>query len=191
MKSWSRLQSRERRVLAIGGAIVAAAIAYAWVVVPYLASLDRVRAELMAERGLEQRERELLAEAPAEPALLAETRAQLALVSNRLFSGVDSLGASAALTRYARGIAQSARVLLQSAEPEESAPAPGGLTRIRLSVRIVGDLEGVLDFVEGLEHGVRLISVRALSLAPEQDAPAWQSPQREALTLLATLEGYR
>jgi len=190
MKRWSQLQSRERRVLAVGGAIVAASLAYAWVGVPYLGALDRARAELLVERGLDLRERELLAEAPALPALLAVTRSRFALTSSRLFSGVDSLAATAAITWYARDIARTARVLLQSAEREESAPGPGGLTRIRISVRVVGDLEGVLDFVEGLERGTRLINVRALSMAPEQDAPAWQSPEREILTLLATIEGY-
>lgn len=190
MKWWRTLSARERRTLLAGAVLTVASLGYSRVARPVAAHLLTVRESLVRERDLDARERRLLAAAAAQPGRLTRASETLERSRDRFFSGPDTLTATAALSRYVRELARDAGTALESADPEPAAAEVGLLTAIRIRFRASGDLQGLLELVDGLRRGTKQIRIVALGIAPAQSLPAWESPEREALVLAADVEAW-
>jgi hypothetical protein len=168
----ARLSERDRRALALGGAVVALALLWTYAVAPYLRALEDVRARLEVARGLLERELELAASAPAIAAEVERAAERLRDVAPRLLPGTGEGVADAALADYVRRHAREARVHLASVAPAvEGAGGParstGGRIRLEETTLLVmgeGDLEGLLTLLARLETGMKLVRVEGLSI---------------------------
>lgn len=161
------IAERDRRAILIGLAIIAPAVLYVAAVRPYRAALSDVRTQTEAQRGLLQRELGLLANATTMPAALNEARTQVFRAEARLVRANNQPLAEAQLTRYVEEQAAASRVLLQelrSVQLTRRDQVPNGLRLIRVALTGESDLEGVVRFLNRLESGTLLISIKQLTL---------------------------
>lgn len=183
----SRLQRRDRLALAWGAALVVPAVCYALVLQPYLSTLQGSRERLVEQRGLLARELALLDGAQRYPARMREMQVALGREGPRLFSGVDALSATSALTYYVSDRARRSRVVVQRVESDTPEASSRGLLLLRLNVGAEGDLEGILSFLRAIENGDKLVRVERLSI---ERARSYGESEDEALTFSATITGY-
>jgi len=179
---------RDRRAVALGLAVVLAALGGVWVVRPYVAALGELRQEIGRERELLAREQALLREAPALDGRLVTLNSALARTGGRLFPGADELAATAALASYVGDVARRQRVWFQQGETRPPVGLAGGLVAIEVGVRAAGDLEGILGLLSELEAGPRLVQVTRLGI--ERTAgPIGPEPDRETLAIGMVIRG--
>ncbi|HEX2211266.1 MAG TPA: GspMb/PilO family protein [Longimicrobium sp.] len=158
------LSPRDRRAVLMGALLILPATAWSQGVMPYLRAVREARAELKSERGLLERELQVLAGAGRYPAEFSSGAERLLAEVPRLMGGGDDGAASAALAGYLRGVAQAARVHLTRVEPATSADAGVGVTALPLEVSGEGDLEGVMTMLHLLETGPKLVHVTGMTL---------------------------
>jgi type II secretory pathway component PulM len=188
---WLRARSRrERQSLAVGALLTLLAVGYARVARPLVLHALTVRESLERERGLEARERALLAGSVAHTQRLALAEQALDLARERIFVAGDTLAATAALARYVRDLARETGVAVQGTDAEPVGAGPGALTAVRIRLRVSGDLQSLLELIDGIRRGTRLVRISAFGITPEHSIPAWESPEQESLVLAADLEAW-
>ena len=158
------LSARDRRAVAMGAMLLVPAVAWSQGVMPYLRAVREAQGELRRERGLLERELQVLAGAGRYPAEFGAGADRLLAEVPRLIGGGDDGAASAALAGYVRGVAQAARVQLSRVEPASSADAGGGVTSLPLEVSGEGDIEGIMTLLHLLETGPKLVHVTGMTL---------------------------
>ena len=188
---WLRSRTaRERRTLIAGALLALLAVGYARIARPLVGHALAVRESLVRERDLEARESALLRGSVAHTQRLARAEQAMDQASERIFIASDTLAATAALARYARELARETGVAVQSTDASPAAAGPGALTAVRIRLRVSGDLQGLLELVDAIGRGARIVRISALGITPEQSIPAWESPQQESLILAADLEAW-
>jgi hypothetical protein len=172
------LSPRDRRAMILGALLVVPATAWSQGVLPYLRAVRDAQAELRQERGLLERELQVLAGSSRYPTEFSAGADRLLAEVPRLIGGGDDGAASAALAGYVRGVAQAARVQLSRVEPASSADAGGGVTSLPLEVSGEGDIEGIMTLLHLLETGPKLVHVTGMTLetGEEPAASAGASP---------------
>ena len=185
----ARVSRREGRVLTLGVMIVVPAIAFQMVVTPYTRRVADVRTRVEREQDLLRREQMLLAEVKAYPARLRQSEATLLREAPRLFAGPDLVAASAALSGYVSGQALASHVFVQQSETGSPGSTSEGVGRLQVELRAVGDLEGILAFLQRLESGSKLVTVERLAIA-QTERLAGAPRDDEVLSLTATVGGY-
>ena len=184
------LSSRDRRALAWGGGIVAAALVFAFAVKPYVRAIAETGDELTVQRALLARERSVVNESNSFPATLQQTQSTLARRSAPLFGGVDELSATSDLSDHVSRAALTNRVLVQGLDTRRSESLGYGLVALGVDIRAEGDFEGVLQFLNSLERGEKLITVSALTLTRLDRPLAPGRPDMEVLAITGTMTGY-
>ncbi len=188
------LQPRDRRAIAIGLAVLALALFLVLGVKPYSEALAATHDRLVTERALLVRERALIADAQTEA---ARERAALdtAVVerSERLFAGEATLAAGA-LIRYLADVASASRVLLEATETAGTEIVGPDLVAVRVRIRSIGDIEGLLWLLARLEDGPRLVRVEQIAFERRAAGygPIATPPEQEVqvISLDATVLGY-
>lgn len=186
----SRFSRRERRAVTMGLLVVVPAVVFQLAVKPYLGRLSDVRTQVEWEQDLLGREQALLAEVRAYPARLRQAEATLMRKAPQLFAGPDLVAASAALSSYVTGRALESHVFVQQSETGVSDSAAQGVGKIKVELRAVGDLEGILAFLQSLESGSRLVTVERVAIAQTERFGAGEPRDDEVLSLSATIGGY-
>ena len=184
------LSSRDRRALAWGGAVVATALVFAFAVKPYVRAVAETRDELTVQRALLARERSVVSESNKYSATLRETQSTLAQRSAPLFGGRDELSATSDLSDHVSRAALTNRVLVQGLDTRRAESLGDGLVALGLDFRAEGDFEGVLQFLNSLERGEKLITVSALTLTRLDRPLAPGLPDMEVLAITGTITGY-
>ncbi len=178
------LSPRDRRAMILGALLVVPATAWSQGVLPYLRAVRDAQAELRQERGLLERELQVLAGSARYPTEFSAGADRLLAEVPRLIGGGDDGAASAALAGYVRGVAQAARVQLSRVEPASSADAGGGVTSLPLEVSGEGDIEGIMTLLHLLETGPKLVHVTGMTLetgeAPAASAAAPPDPSQSS-----------
>jgi len=189
MKLPITLAPRDRRALALGVSVLAAALFWRFVAQP----LARARAELGArvaeQRGLLARELAAVGTAQRAADDLQGAREEFSQRRARLFPGREPLGATAALVSLVGEEARRRSVQLEAIEPRPADPESGGLVGVRIEVRGRTDLYGLLDWLGALEAGPRLLRLEALTLARIAE-PGTKSKGPETLRVGAVIRGY-
>ena len=184
-----RLSRRDRRAVLSGLLVLVPALLFHLIVQPFLGELSEMHGRIERERGLLQREQSLLAEVKAYPRRLQAAEAGLLTEAPRLFAGPDLVAASAALSNYLGGKAHSSRVFLQRSETGTPA-AENGVAELRVELSAVGDLEGMLSFLQALESGPKLVTIPRLVIGRAERVNPSESNDEEVLSLTATVNGY-
>jgi hypothetical protein len=190
VRFWTGLNARDRRALRAGAAVLAAALFAQAVVRPYLSERDDLRARIVRERDLLAREDALLAAVAAYPRRLDRAEAALLAAAPRLFPGADLATASAELSSHVAGEAFGQRVFVQQSETRPPEDAGGGIVRLRVELRAMGDLEGILGMLHRLETGPKLLTVEGLSVRPAEPVNPAEGADEEVLALGAVVAGY-
>lgn len=181
--------ARDRRALAIGGAILLSLLLVARGVRPAISRVQALRAEISRERDLLARGRALLAGVPALDSTAARLERAVALADDRLFPSADPLAATAGLGAYVSDLARRNGVHVQQGETRPPTAAAGDLVAVEVGLRAQGDLEGALAFLISLERGPRLVEVVRLGIertAGTRD----REPEHETLSLTLVVRGY-
>ena len=197
------LGPRDRRALLLGAWIVVPVLLATVVVRPVVATLLELRDSVERERMLLGRELRLVADAPGDRALLRITERALNDAAPRLFGGSEPVTASAELARYVRSQATASGLVLEQTETEtvfDDVPpivgaSDGGGSRagadtatrpLRVTIRAHGGTVAIVDFLEAMEEGPRLVRVERIGVSRGVTSGV---PDRGALTFTATLTG--
>ena len=184
-----RLTARERRTIILGLCIAIPGLVYG-ASRPYRTALAEGRAELATQRDLLARELALLEDLERYPAAYRTADSALAKLAPRLFEETDDVLATARLTSYVAGQALSGHVLLQEAESGPTQRTKDGIRILEADIRAEGDTEGILRFLQLLERGPKLVTVKKLALSRSERSLAKGRPVIGILTLTATVNGY-
>jgi hypothetical protein len=155
-------------------------------------ALTSAREQLQVQRGLLSRELELIAAAGRYPAELTRAEHALRTVAPRLFTGPDDVSATAALAYYVTDQARKARVVVQQVETHNAEPVTDGVTRLDMTMRAEGDVEGIVTLLRRLETGPKLVRVEQITVEQGGSQPLGVSPgpESETLSIGATIRGY-
>lgn len=180
---------RERRTIILGLCVVVP-----WLVFigsrPYRAALAETREQLVTQRDLLARELALLEDLERYPTAYRMADSALAKIGPRLFDEPDDVLATARLASYVAAQALASHVLLQEAESGPTQRTKDGMRVLQAQIRAEGDTEGILRFLQSLERGPKLVTVRELSLSRSERSLAKGRPVIGILSLTATVNGY-
>jgi hypothetical protein len=180
-----RLEPRERRVV-VGGAIVSAVLLVTvWLVVPFAQHWSTRGAALSAARDRWARLATLVASTNHLKQTLDGTRHTAAADNEQLLAGATPALAASTLQSLVQRDAGESAVQLErvDAAGEPTADRPGLLAiPVQLSAR--GDVYGLVDFLNRIEHGGPLLVVDELTVNADEG-----SDPRQTLTWSLRLHG--
>lgn len=188
---FSRLSSRDGRAVMAGGAIILALLLASRGIPAWLAWQDDARAsaaELLTEAALIESTLEGFSRTLDS---LEARKLRLLELAPMLLSGEDPHAAGAQLAGALTEAAAASRVRLGSVHVEADSTSEGVLTRVGARTEATGDIRGITAFLEILEGGPTLISLRELSIRASDVAAPPDRPEElqvriavEALALL-------
>jgi hypothetical protein len=162
------LEPRERRTVAIAGAVLGVAMLLAYGILPY-AHRWSAREDLIATRAEQVARLAWLAEHEGELRAAAAGRiARSGSVERpRLLAGRSPALAASALQPLVQGYADEAGITVRelnvAGAPDSSSASSEA---IPATVSAVGDIWGVSSFVSRLQHGSTLIDIREIGVSP-------------------------
>ncbi len=192
-RAWNSLGARDRKAVTLGAWVLVPSLLFVFGIRPYARSVEDARNRLEAARALLAREHGLLASARRHDTLLALGERILLAEAPRLFGGGDGddpLMQSALLAGYVAALAADARVFLQGNEARPAVTLESGVTRLEVEVRGVGDLEGILALLHGLEGAGKLAVVERITITPAALINSGPSRDEEVLGFAATIVGF-
>jgi hypothetical protein len=157
--------ARERRTIALGGAVLAAAVLVTTVILPTVA---RWRDREALIDALRRQRAQLVALGAQRPALEAAARSRVAQAEAlpvRLLRGRTPALAASALQSLLQDYASASRVSVTRLDVA-STPDNGATPAIPAIVSAVSDVYGLADFLSRVEHGGHLLEVTELSVSP-------------------------
>lgn len=177
------LDTRDRRALLLGAVTLGPMLLFALVVRPFAHKLSAGRETVVAQRALLARETAALTTVNASRDVARRGDRLLDIAGASLLEGDDALAVSAALAAYVRDVAEESELHLQGTEA-----AGADLSDVRLEVRGDGDIAAIVDFLQAMEHGERLVRVERVGI--DRHGPEGDGRSTGRLTLSATIRGY-
>jgi hypothetical protein len=135
-------------------------------VAPWLAYRTGLRDAVQAERDLLARERSAVAAAASHPTRDADLRNALDSARPWLLDASSSIAASGALSRALTELGRASGVLVQEIQARVSEEGSGSLQAVAVSLRALGDLEGLARLLHGIESARALLVTSELTLRP-------------------------
>lgn len=188
--------SRDRRALLLGLAVLVPSLGFIWGVRPYRQALADAHDRIAVERDALSRERAAVLEATRSPARKRTADSAMLAARGRVFDGPNDVAAGAAVATYLGEVARRNHVWLASATTRNTvaarggvAPlaAPDGLRPLRVELRAETDFQGLLEFLDALERGEKLVTVERIDVAKTLRAG---EEERETLAVTATVVAY-
>jgi type II secretory pathway component PulM len=190
MRSWAQLNVRDRRAVLVGGLVLVSALAFRFVVKPYLHTRAQLVQRVAEQEALLHRELALLQSAHAVTSSVAEATRSLERVRPRLLDARDAFGATAVLVGTLGDDARRHGVLIEAIDSRPPESVGGDLTAVQVDVRGRGDLEGLLRWLHAIESGDRLLRVEQLSLARIESGATADSADTETLAFALSVRGF-
>jgi len=192
-----RMNPRDRRAMLIGLAILVPSLGWVYGARPLRALLAETNDRIVAEQDAFAREQAAVREAAQNPARKRLADSALARARPRVFAGANEVAAGASLVTYLGEVAHRTHVWLSNASTRTApagsrgaAPAPAspdGLTPLRVELRAESDFQGILEFLDALERGEKVVIVERLDIARTLRAG---EEDQETLAVTATVVGY-
>lgn len=186
MRRWT-LNRRERRVLVVGGTLIAGMFGFSRGV-PAWSQWRRDARASAAEMTAE------VARAEASVARLESTLDSLEARKSRLvqlaprFVGIESPSAAAsALATLVSGTAQASGVRVSSIQVGHDTTPGLVVRRVWVNAELEGDIRGVASLLSALERGPTLLAIREMSIS--QPDPAAHADLPESLGVRLRVEG--
>ncbi|MEO7363807.1 MAG: hypothetical protein ABI120_25975 [Gemmatimonadaceae bacterium] len=159
------LKDSERRTLKWGAIIGLPVLLYMFAVKPLYASLVDKTELLELERTTLTRERAAIAAAQRNPQLQHIADSLMQIASQRLFSGADDVMASAELGSYIGDVAAKNHFLMTSATTGTVPKTKSSVRTLSEDIRGESDLQGILEFLQALERGPKLVRVSRVDIS--------------------------
>jgi hypothetical protein len=160
-----QMKESERRTVMIGAIIALPILFFTYGVKPVWASLTDKREQLELERTTLVRERAAIAAAQKNPQLQQIADSLMKTARERLFSGSDDVMASAELGSYIGEVASQNHFLLTSATTGAVSKTKSVVRTLSEDIRGESDLQGILEFVQALERGPKLVRITKIDLS--------------------------
>lgn len=188
-REWmSRRTARERRALHLGLLVLCIWLGITLGVRPYYSGMTQMRERLARERDLLAREVQLLEDARGFTDQYDRIERAMLDEAPRLFAGPDLVAASANLASYIGGQAALHRVMVQQIDTRTSDASTEGVVALRVNIRGVSDLAGLMNFLTALERGPKLAVVEQFVISHTLTTQG--RGQVEALGIVGTIAGY-
>ena len=183
------LSPRDRRALRLAAIVLVPSLGWVYGLRPYLESLGAMRDQVVIESATLARERALIADRVRHPEKQRDIEKTAQSTAPRLFEGRDAVIASAELASYVTETAERTRVNLQQAATRPMVTTTPGVRMLRIEIRGESDLEGILNFLNALETGHKLVRFDKLDISR---APGRSTEEDgfETLTFAATVSGF-
>jgi hypothetical protein len=185
---FAAISAKERRTVTWAVLIILPFAIFRFGVVPFQKALSDTRDRIVTEREALARERGAVATAQRNPALQQMTDSTLRAMEPRLFEGTDDVIASSDLAAYVGGVARGNHVWVQDAATRTATSTTPGVRTLHVEIRGESDLRGILSFLDGLEHGDKLVRIERLDIS--RGLSGVGNEKAETLTLNATISGY-
>ena len=187
--------SRDMRAVLLGLAILVPSLGWIFGVRPLRAALADTHDRIAAERDALSRERAAVRDAALNPARQQFADSAMKASASRVFVGANDVAAGASLASYLGDVARTTHVWLASAATRTApaagargaAAAPEGVKQLRVELRAESDFQGILQFLDALERGEKVVTVERLDIARTLRAG---DEARETLSMSATVVGY-
>jgi len=183
------LSSREQRMIRLAAMVLVPSLGYVYGVKPYISSLAAMRDRLVVEQTTLVREQALIAQAARNGSLKEDADLVVTKAAPLLFAGRDNVIASAELAAHVTRTARAARVNLQQAATRPTITTDAGVRMLRIEVRGESDLQGIIDFLNALETGDKLIRFDRLDIS-RAPGRSTEEDGYETLMLAATITGF-
>lgn len=188
---WGGLSNGERRTLRLAGSVLLPAVLWSVLVRPVASSFQGLDARVRREQDLYRREMDLIGQRARLETAFRRDGAELLEEAPRLFEAPDSVTAAAELVAYVTGNAATHRVFVQASEPGAPSLGEDGILRIRVEVRAVSDLAGLMSWLGALAKGGKLVRVTQLSVVPAaQIGSSSAGGDAELLGITVAVEGF-
>lgn len=176
------MNTRDRRAVTVGGAVIAIALAVLWVVPSVVSGARRLQERVVARQETLDNAHNLLASQQLVRDSLEVVLARFVLLAPKLIAGPTPTDAAASLAAALQGLA--ARHALRVTRLESTPDSVGGPIRcVTAHLELEGDVHSLAALLASIEAGNPLLTVRALAVtAPEPGSPA-RSPERLRITL--------
>lgn len=191
------LHQRDVRAILLGLAILVPSLGWIWGVRPLRAALAETNDRIATERDALSREQAAVRDAARNPARQAFADSAMTATASRVFTGANDVAAGASLVTYLGDVARTTHVWLASAATRSapttgargapSAAGPEGVRALRVELRAESDFRGILQFLDALERGGKVVMVERLDIARTLRAG---DEDRETLSMSATVVGY-
>jgi hypothetical protein len=188
MSRLSTMTARDKRALTLGALVLAPALFFIWGVKPFLASLEESRDFLSVERAALARERAAVTAAQRNPGMQALADSLMRAMSPRLFAGRDDVMATAELVSHLGAVAREHDVWLQNATTRPATVTDAGVRTLHVALRAESDLQGLLNFLQALERGDKLVRIERLDVSVTQ-GPVTEDGI-EPVSISASIVGY-
>lgn len=174
----SSLSSRDKRALSIAAFVLIPSLLFVFVVKPFFGSITTIREQIEDEKSMLKRERGIAQRLPLLPEEKEKASEQLRQEAARLFVGEDELVATGHLAEYVIQLADQYGVTLQQSETRPGMQVAAGVRALQVEVRAEGDVYAVLNFLQALETGEKLIRISSLTLEKSTRMPSFPTPQQ-------------
>lgn len=192
------LNPSERRTVIWGASILVIGLGWVYAVKPMRTALADLQDQIAIEREALAREQSAVEEATRSPARKRVADSAMMAAQDRLFSGLNDAAAAADLQTYLGEVAARNHVWLantgqrptgaaRGATAAVAAVPPDGVRPLRVELRAETDFRGILDFLDALERGGKVVTVERLDIAKTLRAG---DDDRETLSISATVVGY-
>lgn len=181
-----KLSESEKRTVTRGAIAAGILLFIMFGVKPTYLRYQDTTAQLEFERDALVREQAAIAAAQQNPQLQHVADSLMQTSAPRLFSGRDDVMASAELVSYLDEVAGNNHVLLSEDATRPAAKVKSGVRTLNVDIRGESDLRGVLQFLQAIERGNKLLRVTRLDISkPSRDAD-----DIETVLFAATVSGY-
>ena len=193
------LNARDRRAVILALAVLVPSLGWIWVARPMRATLAESHERITSERETFAREQAAIIGAKQSPERKRVADSSVVAVAARVFAGPNDVAAGATLVTYLGEVARKHHVWLASAATRTTSANTGGhtsagssvtadgLRALRVELRAESDFRGVLDFLDALERGGKIVVIERLDIAKTLRAGQDDS---ETLSVSATVVGY-
>ncbi len=174
----SSLSSRDKRALSIAAFVLIPSLLFVFVVKPFFGSITTIREQIEDEKSMLKREQGIAQRLPLLPEEKERASEQLRQEAARLFVGEDELVATGHLAEYITQLADQHGVTLQQSETRPGMQVAAGVRALQVEVRAEGDVYAVLNFLQDLETGEKLVRISSLTLEKSTRMPSFPTPQQ-------------
>jgi len=181
------MNSKDRRALFLGLAVLVPALGYIWGLKPLRAWHADLRDQVTQQQLLLANERAAVSAAKKNPEAQRVADSAMRAMEPRLFEGSDPFVASAELVSHLTQIAQRANVSLTTASTRPATSA-NGVRTLRVEIRAESDITGLLAFLESIENGEKLLKVERLDVS--RSLAAAEVKGVEPIAISAAIAGY-
>ena len=178
------LSPRDRRVLLLGGAVIALLLLFTRGLPAWRRWSAGSRAAAERQLGREADARASLRALRATVDSAEARRDRLGRLAAALLDGESSAAAGATLASILTGAAARAGVRLGSVQVQPDTAAAGTFTRVAVRADATGDLQGVTELLRYLEGVPELLAVREISLTQPDAGGAPDRPESLQLELV-------